>query len=34
MKGIGNVINPYDFVYKEPSKAVVKSITDVKVMEI
>lgn len=34
MKGIGNVINPHDIIYGEASKAVAKSVSDVKVMEI
>lgn len=34
MKGIGNVINPHDIIYGETSKGTVKSVSDVKVMEI
>ena len=34
MKGIGNMINPHDIIYKEVSKATAKAFTDVKVMEI
>ena len=34
MRGIGNVVNPYDFIYQEPSRANVRSTTDTKVMQI
>lgn len=34
MKGLGNMINPHDIMYREPSRATVKAFTDVKVMEI
>lgn len=34
MKGIGNMLNPYDFIYKEESKATIKTVTDTKVMQI
>lgn len=33
-RGIGCVLNPYDFVYKETSKCVVKAQTTTKVMQI
>ena len=34
MRGIGNVINPYDFFYSESSKASAKSSSQTKVMQI
>jgi hypothetical protein len=34
MKSIGNVVNPYDFIYKEVSKATIKTMTNSKVMQI
>ncbi len=34
MRGIGNMLNPYDFLYKEESKCVIKTMTDTKLMQI
>jgi hypothetical protein len=34
MKSIGSVVNPHDFIYQEPSRAIVKTMTDTKVMQI
>lgn len=34
MKGIGNMLNPYDFIYREESKAIIKTMTETKLMQI
>ena len=34
MRGIGNAVNPYDFIYQEPSLANVRSVSETKVMQI
>jgi len=34
IRGIGNVLNPYDFTYSEPSKCTIKASTTTKVMEV
>ena len=34
MRAIGNVVNPYDFIYQEGSQANVRSVTETKVMQI
>lgn len=34
VRGLGNVINQYDFTYRQNSKCVAKAMTDTKIMEI
>jgi hypothetical protein len=34
IRGIGNIINPYDFTYGEKSKAVIRAKTSTKIMEV
>ena len=34
MRGLGNILNPYDFTYNEPSKCTIKAKTSTKIMEV
>ena len=34
MRGIGNMLNSHDFIYKEESKAMIKTLTETKVIQI
>lgn len=34
IRGLGNILNPYDFTYNEPSKCTIKAKTHTKIMEV
>jgi CRP-like cAMP-binding protein len=34
IRGLGNILNPYDFTYNEPSKSTIKAKTHTKIMEV
>lgn len=34
MKSIGSVVDPYDFIYQEQSKANIKTVNETKIMKI
>ena len=34
IRGLGNIINPYDFTYGETSKCTIKAKTKTKIMEV